>query len=352
MAAMDDSSSNLSELEARAYLSLPTHGEFSSSDLKKAYRKACLQHHPDKNVGDPTAHERFLKVGEAYKVLSVELKKRETSEGRGGSDDDDSDDDDSDDDSDDGFFNFEELFRQHFGDDGAGFSVVFMVGGRPVKLDLDLKRMQEKRRKKRSKEKAARRREEEEASRQAREVERVSNAMARAAAEDRPCYEALGVEALAQEARRQGVSVKGDIVENLIANDARRKAGEARKREKAERAAAQAQNEAANRQKKAEMQAKKGGGGGGGGGGGSGGGGSGKKTKNKKNKNKKQQQQQSAAGGSNGSAADAVTSRLDAMDAAVQQLQELGFGEEIATRAYYACGRNVERAAQFLFEGR
>jgi curved DNA-binding protein CbpA len=331
MAAMDDSSSNLSELEARAYLSLPTHGEFSSSDLKKAYRKACLQHHPDKNVGDPTAHERFLKVGEAYKVLSVELKKRETSEGRGGSDDDDSDDDDSDDDSDDGFFNFEELFRQHFGDDGAGFSVVFMVGGRPVKLDLDLKRMQEKRRKKRSKEKAARRREE----------------------EDRPCYEALGVEALAQEARRQGVSVKGDIVENLIANDARRKAGEARKREKAERAAAQAQNEAANRQKKAEMQAKKGGGGGGGGGGGSsGGGGSGKKTKNKKNKNKKQQQQQSAAGGSNGSAADAVTSRLDAMDAAVQQLQELGFGEEIATRAYYACGRNVERAAQFLFEGR
>jgi molecular chaperone DnaJ len=38
--------------------------------IKKAYRKAAQQHHPDRNPGDPGAEERFKAAAEAYAVLS------------------------------------------------------------------------------------------------------------------------------------------------------------------------------------------------------------------------------------------------------------------------------------------
>ncbi|KAF3133385.1 hypothetical protein TWF703_006924 [Orbilia oligospora] len=39
-------------------------------EIKKAYRKLAVTHHPDKNRGDETAHAKFTGISEAYQVLS------------------------------------------------------------------------------------------------------------------------------------------------------------------------------------------------------------------------------------------------------------------------------------------
>ena len=42
----------------------------TQQEIKKIYRKLALKYHPDKNPDDPKASEKFIKVQEAYEILS------------------------------------------------------------------------------------------------------------------------------------------------------------------------------------------------------------------------------------------------------------------------------------------
>ena len=48
----------------------------SDEELKKAYRRCAMKHHPDRNGGDAAALEAFKECKEAYEVLSDAGKRR------------------------------------------------------------------------------------------------------------------------------------------------------------------------------------------------------------------------------------------------------------------------------------
>jgi len=42
----------------------------STEEIRKAYRQKCLECHPDRNPGDPSAEERFKDIANAHEILS------------------------------------------------------------------------------------------------------------------------------------------------------------------------------------------------------------------------------------------------------------------------------------------
>ncbi|XP_034550404.1 dnaJ homolog subfamily C member 10 [Notolabrus celidotus] len=54
------------------YKLLGVNREATTREIRQAFKKLALTMHPDKNPGDPTAHEKFLQVNRAYEVLKDE----------------------------------------------------------------------------------------------------------------------------------------------------------------------------------------------------------------------------------------------------------------------------------------
>src|SRR6476646_2679124 len=57
------------------YTVLSLNRDASEEDIKKAYRKLAMKHHPDRNPDDKTSEEKFKEAKEAYEILS-DAKKR------------------------------------------------------------------------------------------------------------------------------------------------------------------------------------------------------------------------------------------------------------------------------------
>jgi len=57
------------------YATLGVARDASADDLKKAYRKLAMKHHPDRNPGDAAAEAKFKEASEAYDVLKDDQKR-------------------------------------------------------------------------------------------------------------------------------------------------------------------------------------------------------------------------------------------------------------------------------------
>ena len=57
------------------YATLGVARDAKADDLKKAYRKLAMKHHPDRNPGDTQAEAQFKEVNEAYDVLRDDQKR-------------------------------------------------------------------------------------------------------------------------------------------------------------------------------------------------------------------------------------------------------------------------------------
>ncbi|MFH0736350.1 MAG: molecular chaperone DnaJ [bacterium] len=102
----------------------------TKDELKKAYRKAAMQFHPDRNPGDKESEEKFKEAAEAYEVLSSDEKRAKYDKFghnglRGGQDFHGYND------VNDIFSNFSDIFGSAFGGGGGGsiFDDIFNGGG-------------------------------------------------------------------------------------------------------------------------------------------------------------------------------------------------------------------------------
>jgi DnaJ family protein A protein 2 len=98
--------------ETKLYDVLGVSPDATEQQLKTAYRKGALKHHPDKNAHDPAAAEKFKEISHAYEVLNDSQKRQiydtygeeGLEQGGGGG----------------GGMGAEDLFAQFFGGGGAG----------------------------------------------------------------------------------------------------------------------------------------------------------------------------------------------------------------------------------------
>lgn len=47
----------------------------TADEIKKAYRKKAMDHHPDRHNGDKSKEAEFKKINEAYSILSDDTKR-------------------------------------------------------------------------------------------------------------------------------------------------------------------------------------------------------------------------------------------------------------------------------------
>ena len=108
--------------ETKFYELLGVPADATDSQLKSAYRKNALKHHPDKNAHNPDAAEKFKEISHAYETLSDPQKRQLYDQygeegleqgGMGG-----------------GGMAAEDLFAQFFGGGGGGFGGMFGGGMR------------------------------------------------------------------------------------------------------------------------------------------------------------------------------------------------------------------------------
>lgn len=79
------SSSASSSPDVNHYDVLGVSPDASNLEIKKAYRRLALLHHPDRNNGSPESTEKFQRVGEAFQCLSHPAQRRDYDAGlRGG----------------------------------------------------------------------------------------------------------------------------------------------------------------------------------------------------------------------------------------------------------------------------
>src|SRR3972149_8716087 len=57
------------------YEVLGVNRDASAGEIKKAYRKLAMKHHPDRNPDNPKAEGQFKEAKEAYEMLSDEQKR-------------------------------------------------------------------------------------------------------------------------------------------------------------------------------------------------------------------------------------------------------------------------------------
>src|SRR5215217_2403345 len=59
------------------YAVLGVSSSASQDEIKKQYRRLAAKHHPDKNLNDAKAAERFKEISEAYTVLGDAEKRKQ-----------------------------------------------------------------------------------------------------------------------------------------------------------------------------------------------------------------------------------------------------------------------------------